>query len=315
MFGKIIKIIIILVILTMWIPLATVATGEQNLQGKVVILDPGHGEENTNSYEGYDEQVTMFALAQKIKPILESRGATVYMTRSSYSEVILPVRSAMINKWALLAARDSGEADPAEADRLITAMQSVIDDPETNAPVYFNYPFDYTYTRTINPDLEEIFDFEAGPSVQDHLLVVSLHSNATGKPINTAEQGAYAYYISNNLEKNMTYYSNYSAEKANAYFAEQILDNIDAIGINKREAKDYYFHILRENNVPCVLVENGFHTNDHDRALLSDDAFLDRLALVYADTIFDYFIWLDTSPSYRGGWFDKIFGAFTQPER
>jgi len=46
---------------------------------------------------------------------------------------------------------------------------------------------------------------------------------------------------------------------------------------------------MREHNVPAVLVENGFHTNAQDRAKLSDDAFLGRLAKAYTDTIVDYF--------------------------
>jgi N-acetylmuramoyl-L-alanine amidase len=47
--------------------------------------------------------------------------------------------------------------------------------------------------------------------------------------------------------------------------------------------------VIRENNLPSTLMENGYHTNDANRALLSDPAFLDALALAYADTIEVYF--------------------------
>jgi N-acetylmuramoyl-L-alanine amidase len=42
-------------------------------------------------------------------------------------------------------------------------------------------------------------------------------------------------------------------------------------------------------------MENGYHTNDANRALLSDPAFLDALALVYAETIEAYFAAADGS--------------------
>jgi N-acetylmuramoyl-L-alanine amidase len=139
--------------------------------------------------------------------------------------------------------------------------------------------------------------------------VISLHSNATPKPINTARNGADSFYVSNDMEKNATYYANYSSVFYSAYFAEQIISNIEPLGINKGEASDYYFLMIRENNMPCVLVENGFHTNEQDRAKLLDDAFLDKLAVVYTDTIFDYFVnFSSLQKEYRPGLYDDVFG-------
>jgi len=47
--------------------------------------------------------------------------------------------------------------------------------------------------------------------------------------------------------------------------------------------------VLRETNVPAVLVENGFHTNDRERALLSDAVFLEQLAWVYVEALVSFF--------------------------
>ena len=47
--------------------------------------------------------------------------------------------------------------------------------------------------------------------------------------------------------------------------------------------------VLREVNVPAVLVENGFHTNPQDRALLSDPNFRQSLAVAYRNAIVEYF--------------------------
>ena len=321
---KTIVLIMFFAFAVIWISYSAVEAGEQSLHGRIVILDAGHGEENPNTYEGYFEHIAMLALAEKIKPILESRGAVVYMTRETDRDVELPVRTAMINKWALTTVRDlrraalSGlsEADAAakmlneiaEIDALMEAVQSIMDDPKKNAAIYMNYPFDYRYSREIHPLWRKVFEYEDDVDIRTRFLVISLHSNATPLPINTSENGAEAYYITNDLVRNMYYYTGYSNIELNSYFAEQILDNIDALGIKKREASGYYYHILRENNLPCVLVENGFHTNAGDRAKLSDDAFLNELAMVYADTIWDYFIWLGPLRDAQLGVYDGVSG-------
>ena len=53
------------------------------LKGKIVILDAGHGIENSGGAEGYVE--SEFALAEVlfVKQNLENRGAVIYLTRST----------------------------------------------------------------------------------------------------------------------------------------------------------------------------------------------------------------------------------------
>lgn len=271
------------------------AAVSHDLTDKVIILDAGHGAENPNAYEDYEEQATMLDLSYKLKPLLEAVGAKVLLVRPGEEDLPLPVRAATINKWALEAVRDARLEDGGaaseinEINRLIGVMQSVIDDPETNAPIYFNIPFDYTYTREIHPDLRRIFELEDDPVIKDRFLVISLHSNATGKPIKTEQNGVEVYYISNDLEKNATYYSQYSNVERSFYFANLLIDNISEVGLEKRYVKDYYYFMTREHNLPCVLAENGYHTNEHDRELLMNSAFRSRLAQVYVETIQQYF--------------------------
>ena len=326
MLRKITAFSIVFVFVAVWMMYPAAAAVNQDLRGRIIILDAGHGLDNTNIYEGYDEQVAMFALSQKIKPLLEARGATVLLIRPTEDDVPLPARAAIINRWALQAVREARQIelselseedayrayrlqnDILEINRLLRIVQSIIDDPETNAPVYMNTPFDYSYTRRIHPDWERIFEFESDPAIRDRFLVISLHSNATGRPINTAQNGVESYYASNDVENNMYYYSNYSYEPYSAFFADLILDRIDEIGITKRKAAGYYFLMTREHNLPGALVENGFHTNAQDRAKLSDDAFLDRLASVYADAVLYYFVVLpDLVMSLRDP-FEDVFG-------
>ena len=282
------------------------------LSGKVIILDAGHGTSTTNKYVGYDEQVTMFKLAQKIKPLLESQGATVYMTRTTDETVLLAARAAKINIWALEAIKDARQQniakyreasgniangatangdttkdDIAEIDRLLGIMHSIVDNPEEIGAVYMNSPF--KPERTIHPDLTRVFELQDNPEIGKRFLVISLHSNATGKPINESANGASAFHISTTHKNTSKYYTGYSYIEQSRDFANVILDHIAKVGIQKRGASIENYFMIREHNVPGVLVENGFHTNASDRAKLSDDSFLDRLAYAYLDAITAYF--------------------------
>jgi len=279
---------------------------EPDLQGRVIILDAGHGRGGSPAYAGYVEHEAMLKLAFKIKPLLEARGATVLMTRTNDYNVHLSVRAALINKWALEAVRDARhrelslatteddgvklQSDINEINRLLTVIQNVIDDPAKNASIYLNVPFDMTYTRRIHPDWQKIFEYQDDPEIRNRFLTISLHSNATTRPVRTSVNGAIIYYVSNDIRRNASYYTNYSHTGNSRYFAEQLLNNIDPLGIRGREASEHYWFMIREHNTPGVLAENGYHTNSRDRAKLSDDAFLDRLALVYDETITDYFV-------------------------
>jgi len=296
MFRKSIALLLYLVFLTA--PDAhSVPSASLELYGKVIILDAGHGVSTTNTYAGYDEQVTMLKLALRIKPLLESRGATVYLTRASGEGVLLSVRTAMINILALKEIRDmhlrgnvdtgGASVDINEINRLLRTMQSIIDDPEMNGSIYMNSP--YTPERRIHPELKRIFQYESDPQVGDRFLVISLHSNATAIPINTAVNGASVFHVSNTHTSTSNYYNGYSYEEQSRRFGNILLDHIDAVGIRRRELTGANYFLIREHNLPGVLVENGFHTNDTDRANLSSSSFLDSLALAYLDAITGYF--------------------------
>ena len=281
---------------------------------RIVVLDPGHGYGNTNVFQGYDEQVRMLALAHKIRPLLEAEGITVLMTRDTEENVLLPVRAAKINLWALefIQEMKRGELEFAEEeyeaqilqyqihelDRLIGILHKIIDDPETYAGVYFNFPFDNTHSRQIHPELQRIFEFQDNQRLREQFLMISLHSNAPPNPIDTSINGADAFFVSNNL-RIRSYFANYTSVNQSAYFAERIIENIDTIGIRRGRAFGTNFLILRETNVPAVLVENGYHTNPEDREKLLCDIFLADLAVVYRDTILAYFDNISEAPEHR----------------
>jgi len=267
------------------------------LAGRVIILDPGHGEGSTNIFEGYNEHVAMLRLANKIKPLLEAQGATVYMTRPTAQDVRLPARTAIINMHGLNTVRDAhlrdlpnceyAASEIAEIDRLITVMQSIIDNPREKGEIYKNTPFDPL--TSIHPCMRRVLEIQNHPEIARRFLTISLHSNATARPINTAINGVDIFFISNYHRNTRNYFTGFGFSEQSQQFGEILIGNIDAVGIQRRTVQRANFFILREINMPAVLVENGFHTNPRDRANLQNDDFLSRLAAAYLDAIKTYF--------------------------
>jgi len=266
------------------------------LEGRVVVLDAGHGSGNSPGYSGYIEHSTMLTLALKIQPLLEAQGATVYLTRDDMWDVPLSGRAALINLVSLEAIREARMTNQpeshalseeiAEIDRLIQLMQSIRDNP-WNGEIYMNAPFDPD--RRIHPELVKVFELQDDPVIANRFLSISLHSNATGLPINTSVNGASAYYISTSHRNTPNYYTGFTYTWQSQRFATIILDHVSAVGFRNRGAMVGNYFLIREHNVPGVLVENGFHTNTRDRNNLQDDRFLNRLAAAYVDAIIVYF--------------------------
>jgi len=290
-----------------------------NLEGRVVILDPGHYALKTNVYKGYDEQVAMLSLALKIKPLLEKSGATVLLTRSDGSTVTLAQRAAMVNVWSLEAlyrkriddyrknfdtnfsfedamALESADydllsedtktliAELKEIQSLINVMRSIIDDAD--APNYMNDP--YCPDRTMQPLLARIFEIQeqGNAYLTEHYIFISLHSNGTPEPIDESKYGANVFYVSNSNQK---YARKYACEKTNMVFGDILLEQIEKTGIANKGLMEANFYVIREHNIPGVLAENGFHTNDADREKLLSEDYLQSLAVSYHDAIQKYF--------------------------
>ena len=293
---------LMLVIICMGAPMLVVAS-DGSLSGRVIVLDPGHGigARGGGAYAGYVEHIRMLFLGQLISHELENRGATVHMTRTTFDDVYITLRPAMTNRWSLEALlldrieRKSCE-DISDTERHMLATEiinleyslGVIDRvlrcPYFTASIYMNYPFDYNHMTAIHPSWRRIFELQNDPLIRYNWLFISLHSNATRWPINHAVNGADVFYMPNSF-----YYANYSHQDIERLFGDMILNSIAALGIRRNNVSPAYFMVVRETNIPAVLVENGYHTNERDRALLSCDDFMRRLAVSYADTIEAYF--------------------------
>lgn len=261
------------------------------IDGKVIILDPGHGTGAGGAYKDYVENVYNLIHANYIKQALESCGATVIMTRESAADVNNYARVSMANKYALEVLRgyyaegtDEEKAQIPEIDRLIGVMQSVIDDPKL-ANTYYLAPYDEVNGRPAHADLEKIFEYEKDPRLSN-IIYISIHSNATGN-IDTTVNGTVTYYMDNLM--NSEYYTGYQ-EINNRKLATYLFDRVTASGgYARRGVSVNDFFMVREVNIPSALIEIGFHTNTEDRKKLTDENVQKRVANGVAYAVIDYF--------------------------
>ena len=279
------------------------AADSSPLSGRTIILDAGHGADADVVWQGYSEHRAMLFLSHAIRDRLTPLGATVRLARPANPNVTLPVRAAWINTWTLEAVRDqlTNQEQIAEINRLISVMATVINDTSGVAGRNLMNTEPFSRTRTIHPDLRRIFDFQTHPIIRENFLSISLHSNATGNPINPNIRGAEVYFINPTTNVNTrTYFPNFAYTNESRFFGDILLNHIAMEGIPRRQhgLRAENFFMIREFNIPAVLAENGFHTNPQDRALLSDNEFLNRLADAYVRAILEYF---DSKPPLNQG--------------
>lgn len=96
-------------------------------------------------------------------------------------------------------------------------------------------------------------------------VFVSIHANSFPSPY---EFGAQTFYCHNNPG------SKPLAEKIQS----SLVDGIDILGYNYREVQEAEYYILRNLDLPAVLIEVGFLSNPREESLLSQSAYQKRLA-------------------------------------
>ena len=127
--------------------------------------------------------------------------------------------------------------------------------------------------QTINKDLGSILDLTK--EYGNNTIFVSVHCNASGKVGADTVSGVQVYYRDGNSDPNdrvnLNYYTNYDDAKR-LKLAQSMLnhtrDNTNFKGQWSRPFKKD-FHVLREQNLPSVLMEIGFVNNPDDVKLLN----------------------------------------------
>jgi len=109
-------------------------------------------------------------------------------------------------------------------------------------------------------------------------LFVSLHFNAFKNP---TVQGIEVFYY----DKGTKWKSSNSKRLAQLVLARMLAQT----SAPSRGVKHGNFHVIRETTMPAILIEGGFITHPKERGHLSDQKYLERLALGIAEGIDQYF--------------------------
>lgn len=105
----------------------------------------------------------------------------------------------------------------------------------------------------------------------DHDILISIHGN---------------YFHLTNVSGLETFYYSQSGKA----LAEILQNNlVRELGWNDRGIKKANFHILKYSPKTAVLSENGFYSNDMERAKMLDPEWQFRIALAHANAIEQYY--------------------------
>ncbi|MBI3236781.1 MAG: N-acetylmuramoyl-L-alanine amidase, partial [Chlamydiales bacterium] len=108
-------------------------------------------------------------------------------------------------------------------------------------------------------------------------LFVSIHFNAAQS---TSAQGIEVFYCNSNQM-----WRTRASERLARCILFKIIDQTNGIS---RGIKQGNLHVIRETEMPAVLVEGGFITNQMERTKLKDRAYLDRIAVGIAKGVDQY---------------------------
>lgn len=108
-------------------------------------------------------------------------------------------------------------------------------------------------------------------------LFVSIHFNSSPRP---DAQGIEIFYFDS---KEM--WRTRASKRLASCILHRVLDHTDAAS---RGIKQGNFHVIRETDMPAVLVEGGFLTNKEERSRLRDREYLNQMAIGIAQGIDKY---------------------------
>lgn len=280
-----------------------------DLDGYTIILDAGHGGRDSgcvfpfNNPE-YNESDFTLRIALATKDELESRGATVYLTRSDDSWVSLYSRPAQAHLICMDIAKEQGilPFTPEREQELRALLQETIDINESTAA---SGGMGIMIGSGFGEDLLELVEMEYQ---LDRVLFLSIHLNSN-EPRNL--HGTQVYYVTDesviesehrqmreNAEFKRSdfplredYYGrrNEDNELLASCLYENIVGNIPEFETNARPTVQDNFAVIREHGLVGALIEVAYLSDDHDREMLLSDDVVKTIAGSIGDGVKMYF--------------------------
>jgi N-acetylmuramoyl-L-alanine amidase len=206
----------------------------------VIVLDPGHGGEETGAVgpEGTNEKDVVLGIARKLKSILENSGVRVILTRDGDQHISLDDRTALANNN--------------KADLFISI--------HANATL-----------RGYGKGAETYF-LSAQATDDAARNVAAVENNAIGLDQNASGVGDDLKLILWDMAQ-----TEYLAESSQ--LAEMIQKEMnEALGIANRGIKQAPFRVLMGATMPAVLVEVGFINNPTEEKMMREGDYQMKIA-------------------------------------
>ncbi len=129
-----------------------------------------------------------------------------------------------------------------------------------------------TRDKDVKPELSERADFanKSGAGI-----FVSIHINSVDKP---EPYGIETYYCTTNNSQ----YSGISSKDLAKDIQKNLIDDLDG---KNRGVKTANFYVIRETEMPAVLIELGFISNEEELKKMCDEEYQDKAAQAIADGI------------------------------
>jgi len=216
---------------------------------KILVIDPGHGglDSGTNGVNGLVEKDLVLAEALRLSKMLKARGYTVYLTRDRDIFVPLPERVALGRKW--------------HADLMISLHADSNPDPDVNGLSI--------YTLSDGRSDREAAALARRENQSDVIAGVDLSGGNT--PIAP---------ILIDLAQRDTI-------NKSSRFAEAALDRLGKATdlLARSPHRSASLAVLVAPDVPAVLIELGYLSNDADAAQMNTDRWRAGLAQAIADSV------------------------------
>lgn len=218
---------------------------------KTIVLDTGHGGKDAGAVGrayGTKEKDLALTLSKKVKSMLEASGIRVIMTRNDDTFVSLQNRAAMANR--------------SDADLFVSI--------HINASKSRNMRgFECYYLSNATDD-----NARALAAFEDSSLKLSESSDAMR---------------SSQLDKTLWDMSLTENRAESAELAGYICSSVgSSLAVKNRGVRAARFYVLKNTNIPSVLVEAGYLSNRLEELQLRDTAVLDRLAEAIVRGILTY---------------------------
>lgn len=219
---------------------------------KIIVLDPGHGGDDPGAISnGYREKDIVFSVASELNKILKSRGYRVYMTRDSDVFVKLSQRTKFAN--------------------------------DKNAHIFVSIHANAVDGKN-KSDINGIESFFLSPSRSERAKRVAAKENSA----DISEMNIYGKDSYLNL---LNHHNILASNKLAIDLQRGMLGAVNQKykGVNDNGVKEGPFWVLVGAQMPSVLVEVGFLTNQTEANRLSDAGYRKALSYGLADGIERYF--------------------------